>query len=1044
MRFFLSGMLCAMLCTSQFAFSQGRTITGKVTSGTEVLSFVTVVVKNTNSGAQTDLDGNYKITIPEGGTVLLFSIIGYKTKELPIPEGTDKLDVQMEQENLQLKQVVVTALGVKREERSLGYSHQQIGGEEVRNSGEHNVVEGLAAKVAGVQVIQAAGTPGASSKILLRGVSDFNGDNQPLFVVDGIPIDNSTSNTIAGDYPFDQNLQGVNVSNRALDINPDDIESISVLKGPAATSIYGSTAGNGVIMITTKKGKGGPIRVTVGSELEFDQVNKLPDLQNTYGQGKGGGLLNPDGSITDGKYGVTSKSWGPKLSGPVYDNTGNFFKTGVLNNNNFSVSGGSDQSSFRLSVGQLRQTGVIPNTDFKRTSFKLSADTKVGNKITVSTTANYINSAATMAQNGSNLSGVMLALLRAPANYDLKGQGDRGYMNPDGTMRTYLPSYDNPLWSVNKNPFTSDVNRFIGTLATTYKPKEWLEFTDRIGTDVYTDSRKQIFAIGSHGGQDDPVGQIEENTQFHSHFYNDLLGTAKHDFNKDFAGSLLLGFNLQGTYDKDLYARGRNLSVPDFYNMSNASNYYSSEGNTTTREAAGFVRVSLSFRNMLYLDLTGREDYFSTFGPAKPNVFLPSASLAWVFTELIPNNKILSFGKLRISTARSGISPAAYQTSTYYSHPTYTDGFTNGLAFPYLLQNGYGYSSLGNLGNSNLRPEIVTGNEIGADLRFFQGRLKLDVTYYDQTTKDILLTRPIAPSSGFKYFTANSGTMQNKGIEIVASATALEFGKFKWDIGGNFTSNKNKVLEIAPGLNQFNITATFGDVEPYVIKGQPYGALYGTKWLRNSNGDLIIDPASGLPKFRATKGIIGNPFPKWTAGVRNTFSFAGFSLTFLFDFRNGGDIWNGTYARLNSLGRTKESADGRNKSYVIKGVNPVIGANGVDTVGYVNNTKAVGSYAYYSQYLGDAGNSARENAIQDGSWVRLRELTISYRFNLKPMVFVKGLEIYATGRNLGLWTKYKGVDPETSLTGAGSNVNGYDYFNNPGSKSYIFGVRASF
>jgi outer membrane receptor protein involved in Fe transport len=503
----------------------------------------------------------------------------------------------------------------------------------------------------------------------------------------------------------------------------------------------------------------------------------------------------------------------------------------------------------------------------------------------------------------------------------------------------------------------------------------------------------------------------------------------------------LVGNNLNSRYDQDLYSRGRDLGAPGNYNLNNAANLYASEANTTIRTAALLFDFNAAYKNFLFLGVSGRNEWASTFGTAKNNFFYPSTSLSLVFTELVKIPK-MDFGKVRVAYAQAGISPSPYATQTYFTRSTYTDGFTGGLSFPYLGGNGYGYSAT--IGNAALKPERNTGVEFGADLRFFDSRLTADFTYYNQKSTDLLVYMPIAPSSGFSQYYNNAGSMVNKGIELVLTGTPLKLKDFNWDISLNYSRNRNEVLALAPGVEEISLEAGFSSMGAYAIKGLPYGVLYGTRWDRTANGDLIIG-ANGLPRVAETRGQIGNPYPKWYGGLRNTFTYKSFTFSFLWDMRKGGDVWNGTWARLSQLGQTEESAVGREKYYIIPGKKVISTApDGTETYG--ENDIKISAYNYYRTYKGDGGNYAAENAIQDGGWVRLRDASISYRFNFnaKAARIIKSLEVGLTGRNLLLFTDYTGVDPETSLTGAGSNIGGWDYFNNPGTKSYTFSLRASF
>ncbi|GAB4023644.1 SusC/RagA family TonB-linked outer membrane protein [Spirosoma koreense] len=1020
------------------AHAQDRTVTGKVTTAEDgnALPGANVQIKGSTKGTNTDAQGNYSINVP-ANTSLIFSFIGVESQEIAVGSQTT-INVSLKADTKQLQEVVVTALGAQREKRTLGYSVANVGGDALTRSGEPNVIQGLAAKTAGVIVTSSSGTPGASSKIVLRGPSTFTGEQQPLIVVDGVPINNETTTSSAGDYPFNANLGGVNNSNRALDLNPDDIASVTILKGPAAAALYGARAGNGAIVYTTKKGqKRNGIGVTVGYRLELSQVNKLPDLQSTYAQGSNGTYATADagpdqrfGTDDDGPAG-TPNSWGPKISSvpglQAYDNTGNFFKTAVSHTTNVALVGGNDKANFRISYGNLIQNGVVPNTDYKRNTIRVTGEASMTDNLKIGGTVSYIKSGGNKAQNGSNVAGVMLSLLRAPASYDL-----RNYQFPKtGFNENYYAFYDNPYYSAYKNPFTDDINRVLGNIYLNYHRNAHLDLTYKIGVDAYSDARRQVFSISSNGDDNQQLyGQVNYDNITSRDVYSDLILRGEHRFSEKFGVNYTLGHNATSFNFTDNFARGRNLSIPNFYNLGNAAELYASNAGSRRLTTAVFGQLDFDYANQLYLSLTGRNEWSSTFdSDQKNNFFYPSASLSWVFTETALKNTPISFGKVRLAYAESGIPPVPYRTRTYFSKPSFTDGFTNGLNFPYGGVNGYSYYNAV-VGTSGLRPERVKGLEAGLNLKFLQNKIDLDVTAYQQTTVDILLTRPTAPGSGFTATYTNAGQLRNRGIEVMLGINAIKTPSFSWDINLNWSKNVSKVLQLTEGVTEVSLESAFNGIGGYAIVGQPLGVLYGTKWQRNAGGQLIIG-SNGLPLLQGAQQNIGNPYPNWLGNIRNTFTYKGITLTALFDIRRGGSIWNGTYARLQRIGRTQESAD-REHTYVIPGV----------TESGEANTKAISALAYYGQYLGDNGGAA-EQFVENVNWFRIREVALSYRLNLKNK-FVNYVDLSVSSRNLYLSTNYKGVDPETSLTGAGSNLQGFDYFNNPGTKSYIFGVNFGF
>lgn len=795
------------------------------------------------------------------------------------------------------------------------------------------------------------------------------------------------------------------------------------------------------------------MHINFSSSVEINKVSNLPAQQQLYAQGNGGGKILADGTVKpggsyleadpgpdllwdtddDGPAG-TPNSWGPALTDlgiSAIDNPGDYFETALTYNNNLAISGGTDRGSLRLSIGNTQDNGVIPNSNYDRTSVRVNSDMRIWDKFRISADGNYVKSGGTRSQNGSNLSGVMLSLLRAPVSYDLSA----GYEYPTGANRTYFSAYDNPYWTAYNNPFTDNVNRLVGNFAAVYTPKEWATITYRIGTDTYTDERKQIFSIGSNDPANAPGGQIEENSIRFTQVYSDLIAAFEKDINQDVSVNLTLGNNLTSTDINYLYARGRDLTIPDFYNLSNASDLYASQTTTQTRIGGFFGEIGFEYKSLLFLNVTGRNDWSSTYGPNRSSAFFPSVSGAFVFSEVLNTNNIWSFGKIRASYAQAGIEPQPYSANTYFTSPLYTDGFTDGYSFPFLGQSGFGYSQLSVLGNPDLLPERLTGTEVGIELKFWKGRIDFDADVYKQESTDILLTKPVASSSGFSYVYDNAGAMVNKGIELSLNADVIKKKNLMWNIGGNFSKNNNEVTQLADGVDEIEIEAGFGDPGAYVIVGQPYGLLYGSQWAYNDAGQLLIDSTSGLPIFDTISGIIGDPYPDWLMNINTTLTYKGITLSALLDIRKGGDIWNGTNARMNRIGISEASGE-RDHTFVVEGV--IEQADG----SYTDNDIEISPADYWGSYLGDFAASSQQ--IQDGGWVRLREVKLAYQFKLDPKNVVKALNVSATGRNLWIKTDYTGVDPENSLTGAGSNISGFDWFNNPGTKSYLFTLSASF
>jgi TonB-linked SusC/RagA family outer membrane protein len=1027
-------------------FAQSRVIKGviKDSETKEGIPGVGVLVVGSSTATTTDVNGAYSITVEGEGKKLIFTYVGYANQT--VSADKEVIDITLMPSSTVLNETVVTALGVSKEKKALGYSISEVSGDALRESGEANALEGLAAKAPGVQVNGSGGTPGASTKIQIRGTNSLFLDNTPLIVVDGVPIDNSVNNVSAGDNPYNQGLTGVNESNRGLDINPDDIASVSILKGAAAAALYGSRGANGAIIYTTKRGKEGKMAITYGTSIALDKVNKLPELQNRWAQGTivaGVPKYNtmtyePAPSFAQIKAG-TGYSWGPLASTvgdkQVYDNVGNFFETGVTTNNDLSLTAGNESSTVRFSFGNTHQTGIIPNSKLDRKSVRVNVDHKLNKWLDAGAGINYTNTGSIKPQNGSNLSGIMLSLLRTPVSFDASN-----YMLNDVIQRQYFDTYDNPYFTTYKNPFSDENNRIMGNFFFNLKPIDNLTFTWRTGTDLYHTNNQQIFAVSSKGDDlNTGLGQINRTSIDYRSLYQDILAKYNKQITEDIGIGILAGYNFYYEQNSSVYARGRNLLIPGFYNFSNAAALYTSNSEQYKHSNAIVVDASLDYKRFLYLDIAGRNEWNTGFGRNGKSFFYPKADLSWVFSENIKSlPKWVSFGKARVSFASVGKAPGPYSTQTNFSTPTIADGWTNGLGFPYNGNPGFAISTI--LNDPAIKPEKTNEVEGGLDLRFLNSRITLDFTVYSRKTKDVLIRLPEAPSVGYNYKYTNFTSITNKGTEISLGIVPIKTKKFSWTAVFNWSKNVNSVGELPLGVTSITLENTFGDPNAVAIKGSPVGVIYGTAWLRNEKGQFLIGD-DGIPILDPKPQIIGNPNPDWLAGINNILKYKNINFSFLWDIRRGGDIWNGTSQSLNTRGRSAASDDrgdgGANPMYTIDGVY----GEGTLKPGQTNSTK-VTAENYFKNYLGQGGPA--ENGIQDGGWFRLRSVNIGYRLELSTSEkkrFVQFIEFGISARNLLLFTKYTGVDPETSLTGAGSQVNGWDYFNNPNTKSYMFNFK---
>ncbi len=1089
-------LFTAFLCGWIFILhSQEIQVRGKVTSAEDgsALPGASVIVKGTNTATVTDMEGNYNIKVPDGSNTLVVSFIGMQTTEVDIA-GRNVVDVVLQPEIIKMEEVVITALGISKERKSIGYAVQDVKNEDLTRLPNENLINSLNGRVAGVQVTSASGVAGSSTYITIRGANSITGSNQPLFVVDGIPIDNSMNASGNPDNASNNLLEGVAYSNRAIDLNPEDIESVTVLKGGAASALYGIRAANGVIIITTKKGKAakdGISNISVNSSVAFDQVNKLPELQNKFVQGQGGVYRGPqtrnryswgpnadtmywDGSTNNpyDKHGFLVGASDPnaKIKFTPYDNLNNFFQTGVTYNNSVSFTGGNENANFYASLTNLATTGIVPNNRFEKTSFKVTGETKITNKFVVEGSANYVKSGGNRIQQGSNLSGVMLGLLRTPISFDnSNGFSDpvntpEAYMFEDGTPRSYrgqLPDgsaiYDNPFWTVNKNKFKDDVDRLIGYVGFRYDILDWLKVTYKLGTDYTSDKRFGYFAkySGANG-----AGQIQKDNH-NTHIINsDLIFNINQKISDDLQFNLLLGNNLYQEKYEQFYVEGNGIGLVDFYHFSNVSSQISRQYISKYRTAAIYANADISYKSFLYITLTGRQEWSTTLPEGNNSFFFPSASLSLILTEIegLKNNPAISFAKIRASIAKTANDAPVFYTKSTYSQANYGDGWTSGISFPFLGLTGYAWGNAS--GNPNLKPEFTRSIEGGIDLRFIQNRLGFSFTYFNNKSTDLILTVPVAASSGYTDVAMNAASMENKGIEITADVDVLKTKDFRWNIGANYSKINNKVLNLAEGVENVFLGG-FEGAQVRAVKDYPYGSLFGTVFVKDKNGNIVIDSREtvdgepnanyGYPMMSDKEEAFGTTLPDWTAGINTTISYKGFTLYALLDIRQGGVMWNGTRGALVSFGMAKETED-RGTTTIMPGKLAKLDTNGefiYDEDGYIvtegnNNISVLKDESWYNGLGGGfAGPSSQFTEKTD--WIRLREVSLSYTLpeSLFKKGIVKGITLSVSGKNLWLKTDYKGIDPETNLMGA-YNAQGIDYFNMPNTKTYVFGVKVNF
>lgn len=1008
--------LFILLLFASVAMAQERTITGTVTAKEDGMPIpgVSVKVTGTNLGVSTGADGKFSVKISSGAKGLQFSSIGFSTQTVNI--GTSNvINVVLVTDSKVLGEVVVTALGIKREKRTLTYSTQEVTGSALVDAKENNLVNALAGKVAGVQITNSSGAAGGSSKIVIRGNTSLTGENGALFILDGVPIDNSEAGNPDGA------LSAGGTSNRAIDIDPNIIESVTILKGAAASALYGAAAARGVVIITTKTGKGKP-SVTLSSGVTFDNPI-LPEFQDKYAQGS-------NGVYVDGNNGkLSSSSWGPLIDGlmvngqPVqkHDPRKEFFKTGFTTDNTLAVNGSTDNSTYLVSYSYLKTNGTVPSTDFGRHSLFTKFSNKITKDITLTGQFNYVNSVNDRLAEGNGLASPYWTVYAAPISWN-----PFPTTNPDGSQRVYRAARNNPYWLVDNTKFVSAVNRFLPVLTVSYNPLPWLTITERGGADIYNDNSNYHEAPGIVGGES-ADGKMYNREINYKQFNNDIIVEAKKNFNEDWFGSILVGNNILSNSQRVVFDKGVGLSAADFYNINNASTQISSINNYTKRKVGYYAQLTTEYKRMISLSLTGRYDGTSVLSQDKNYYPYGSASAAFIFTEPLhlEDNAILNFGKIRLSYSYVGndnVGP--YALSTTYVHPVISN-----IEFPYQGQNGFLLTNT--YGDPNLKNEGLKEFETGIELKMFRSRLSLEATYFDKKSVDLITTTPITPSSGFNAATINAASMYNKGVELILNGTPIKTKDITWNIGLNFSKIKNEVTEIGQGLENIQF-AGFTNPGIFAYKNQPYGVIYGSRYKRNSDGKLLIDD-DGYPIIDDQLGVIGNTTPKWNAGLTTSFSFKGFTLSAVFDMRYGGDVYNLDGHYLDFYGTTKKTED-RTATKVFDGIR--------ESDGTVNTTVVKLDQKYYQ----NNESVVDETGVEDGTYYKLRQVTLSYNFNpsvLKRTPF-KGLSIAATGRNLWIYAPhYTGSDPEVSLYGTGNGAS-FTNFVTPTNRSYNFAIKATF
>src|SRR5688572_8293965 len=1048
---------CFLLLMSWTAFAQPKTVTGYITDPEgKPLSNVTVQVQNSNVGTSSDATGQFTIQVPGPNAILEFSIIGFATQQVTVGDN-QTLQVSLKAGAQSLQEVVVTALGVARDKRALGYATQTVRGSEISNKGELNVVSALQGRVAGVNITQASGGAGASSNINIRGIHSFTQNNQPLFVVDGIPVSNNLDRTNGGTTGSNGDFQP---PNRALDIDPNIIESINILKGGAAAALYGSRAANGVIVITTKRGSSarGGADISLSSSYSMQRVYGLLEYQNEYGQGLNG-IYNP----------ISANSWGPRIGATptlangllnaagvaapyvAYpNNIKDFFETGSVWDNSLNINGGDQNQNYTFSISNSAQKGIVPNQKFNRTTVRFGANTTIREKLKLGGSVNYTSSdqRGITGGNGSTALGPLVGVTRTT---DLEAYRTNGtYKNPDGTNNWYVPSTDNPYFNAFENPVNSDLSRVIGNVNLGYDIASWLNVGYRLGIDNYTDRRKQTFAKSSNQR---PAGQVLEDVFYRSELTGQLLISAKKNdlFLEGLNANLLLGNEINQRKYQNVSVQGDQLTIPGFYNANNATVFTSGTGelNYVRRLIGAFGQLSLGYNNYLFLELTGRADKSSTLPKNKDVYFYPSASVSFVLSDALKiQSKTLSYAKLRASYARVGNDAPPYQLENVYGPGTYGNNVAQ-VNLP-LTAGGTtlsGFAASTSISSPDLSPEFTTSYEAGFNVGLFNNRVSIDVAYFKETSTDQIFRVSMAPSSGYNTKLTNVGEMENKGIEALVNVTALSTKNLRWEVSANFTRIRNKVISISPGVTQSSISGTgtayagtsgtnaFTGTIPSIVEGQPYGVIVGSKFPRSPDGQFIINPSTGYFASAIAGQVLADPNPDYRLGVTNTITYKIFTFSALLDYRQGGDIVSFTAGFAKSRGTWEGTAVDREMPRIIPGV-IFDAANNK----YVPNNIQIPAQVYWQNF-----GLQNDLNVMDATVFRVREVTLGVTLpsSVAKKLYMTSARFSVFGRNLFYEAPNSILDPEVNTAGA-SNILGLELQSAPNTRTLGVSLNLSF
>ena len=1032
-------------------------VTGTVVSGEdgEPIVGASVKVSGTKTGTITDVDGKFALNVPEG-TKLVVTYLGMLPKTVNA-SVSGAMKIKLDPDNKVLDEVVVTAMGITREKKALGYASQVLDAKDLNTSGTSSLASAMQGKLTGVDIRTSSGAPGASAQIVIRGARSFDGNNTPLYVVDGMPISSTP------DFSTKESVTGADNASRTIDLNPDDIESINVLKGQAASALYGIRASNGVILITTKRGSKGSTKpvITFSTDLSAQTLSRKFEHQDVYAQGTTLSKYNPNTSMSwgpkiadlanDATYGgntnnkytngdLTSHAgmyYNPKyaaagLSGwatpQTHDNVGDFFKTGFTQNSTFNISQRKNDVSYSFSVSDTYQKGVIPSTGMTRTGARGAVDWKVNDQWKTGFSANY-SSVKIKSAPGAN-SGIVNVVYSAPAEYDLKGTPYHKPGDPTSQILFRATNFNNPYWWADNDEYSQHTNRVFGNAYAEYSPKlNWgknykIVFREQAGIDMYTSNNSEIAEVGS---AKNTKGEVE-NIGTQNNIFNNLLTanfTAKWGANEEWDFGFVLGNEFNHQYRRKWDYDGTGLA---FYGQPTIGNTSSMDAHSDyhiqERTVGVFGQMSLSWMDMLFLTVTGRNDVVSTMPRGNRSFFYPSVSLGWIFTELpaLKENHVFSYGKLRLSYAQVGQAGQFYNNYMYV--PAYDSGMYVYTPISYPLGGAKGYAPYYVKFDENLKPQNTSNWETGIDLGLFKNRVRVEYTLSYQDVRNQIFDVPTAGTTGYQALRTNAGQMTTLSHELSVNASVIDHANYGLDLGVNFTKITNKVKKLADGVESIMLG---GFVEPQVRAqaGYTYPNIYGKAFKRTEDGQLLLN-ANGLPQGTAASVNLGECTPDFNMGFNLRAHYKQLSLSATMDWQKGGCMYNGTLLTMNYFGASKASLPYHEGTMVAEGINEATGQK---------NTVQVSKQQYYMAY-----NDVTEAGIFDTSFLKLRDVTLSYQF---PKFAGINLSVYGFARNILLWAKLPGLDPESSQ--GNGNMSGYfERYSIPNSSSFGGGFKIAF